>query len=43
MPTGGRLRITTTDTEALKAIHQFLTFQIDDHRTGDPHPAGSSS
>jgi len=43
MPTGGRVRITTTDTEALKAIHQFLTFQIDDHRTGDPHPAGSSS
>jgi hypothetical protein len=37
MPSGGRVRITTTDTEALKAVHQFLSFQIDDHRTGDPH------
>ncbi len=43
MPTGGRVRIRTTDTEALKAVHQFLTFQIDDHRTGDPHPAGAAS
>jgi hypothetical protein len=37
MPSGGRVRITTTDTEALEAVHQFLSFQIDDHRTGDPH------
>lgn len=34
-PTGGRVRITTSDPDALKAVHQFLTFQIDDHRTGD--------
>jgi hypothetical protein len=40
MPSGGRVRITTTDTESLKAVHQFLTFQIDDHRTGDPQAAG---
>lgn len=33
---GGRVRITTADAEALKAVHQFLEFQIDDHRTGDP-------
>jgi hypothetical protein len=41
MPNGGRVRITTTDTEALRAVHQFLTFQIDDHRTGDPHASGA--
>jgi hypothetical protein len=39
MPSGGRVRITTTDAEALKAVHQFLTFQTDDHRTGDPRAA----
>jgi hypothetical protein len=35
MPGGGRVRIKTVDSDALKAIHQFLVFQIDDHRTGD--------
>jgi hypothetical protein len=34
-PTGARVRITTSDPDALNAVHQFLTFQIDDHRTGD--------
>jgi hypothetical protein len=34
-PTGGRVRIATPDKDALEAIHQFLAFQIDDHRTGD--------
>ena len=34
-PGGGRVRITTMDAEALKAVHQFLEFQIEDHRTGD--------
>jgi hypothetical protein len=34
---GGRVRITTSDPDALKAVHQFLTFQIDDHKTGDPN------
>jgi hypothetical protein len=33
--TGGRVRIATADKDALEAIHQFLNFQIDDHRTGD--------
>jgi DNA-binding transcriptional MerR regulator len=33
--TGARIRITTTDPEALKAVHEFLSFQIADHRTGD--------
>ncbi len=35
-PAGGRVRITTRDTEALAAIHEFLRFQIEDHRTDDP-------
>lgn len=34
-PGGGRVRITTKDREALAAIHEFLRFQIEDHRTGD--------
>lgn len=33
---GGRMRITTKDPEALSAVHDFLRFQIEDHRTGDP-------
>lgn len=32
---GGLVLIKTTDPEALKAIHEFLLFQIRDHRTGD--------
>jgi hypothetical protein len=32
---GGRIRITTKDAEALRAIHTFLRFQIADHQTGD--------
>jgi len=37
MPTkkGGMVRIVTHDPDALKAIHDFLAFQIKDHRTGD--------
>jgi hypothetical protein len=31
---GAQLRITTQDAEALAAIHSFLRFQIQDHRTG---------
>ncbi|HEY5619883.1 MAG TPA: hypothetical protein VIK60_18220 [Vicinamibacterales bacterium] len=34
-PTGGRVRIVTRDREALVAVHAFLRFQIEDHRTGD--------
>jgi hypothetical protein len=33
---GGRVDITTQDREALAAVHAFLRFQIEDHRTGDP-------
>jgi hypothetical protein len=33
---GGQVRITTHDADALEAVHQFLLFQIQDHRTGDP-------
>ena len=32
---GGRVRITTKDPKALDAIHRFLRFQIDEHKTGD--------
>ncbi len=33
---GGQVRIKTRDSDALKAVHEFLVFQIQDHRTGDP-------
>jgi hypothetical protein len=33
---GGRIIIRTNSSRALAAIHQFLRFQIDDHKTGDP-------
>lgn len=33
---GGRVRITTSNAEALTAIHEFLRYQIKDHKTGDP-------
>ena len=32
---GGRLRITTADAQALAAVHDFLRFQIREHATGD--------
>lgn len=32
---GARIRITTKDPEALRAVHEFLRFQISDHQTGD--------
>jgi len=34
-PRGGRVDIVTTDAAALKAVHEFLLFQIKDHHTGD--------
>jgi hypothetical protein len=34
-PQGGRVVATTKDPESLRAIHEFLKFQIEDHRTGD--------
>jgi hypothetical protein len=33
---GARVVAVTKDPEALSAIHEFLRFQIADHRTGDP-------
>jgi hypothetical protein len=35
-PRGGRVDIVSTNAEAVKAVHQFLRFQITDHKTGDP-------
>lgn len=32
---GARVRITTANAEAVKAVHEFLRFQIQDHQTGD--------
>jgi hypothetical protein len=34
-PQGARIRITTKDPEALRAVHEFLRFQISDHQTRD--------
>lgn len=34
-PRGGRVDIVTTDRAALAALHAFLRFQIEDHKTGD--------
>jgi len=35
LPKGGRVDIVTTDPAALKAVHEFMKFQITDHKTGD--------
>jgi hypothetical protein len=35
-PAGGRVMISSTNAEALRAVHRFMAFQIDDHGTGDP-------
>jgi hypothetical protein len=35
-PNGGRVVIASTDQEALAAIHIFLRFQVEEHKTGDP-------
>jgi hypothetical protein len=32
---GARIRIVTKDLDALRAVHEFLRFQISDHRTSD--------
>ena len=34
LPRGGEVRITTSDPEALRAIHQFMAAQRGDHRAG---------
>jgi hypothetical protein len=33
---GGRVIITTADKKALEGIHEFLRYQIKEHKTGDP-------
>jgi hypothetical protein len=33
---GAQVRIVTVNPEALGAVHEFLPFQIKDHRTNDP-------
>ncbi len=35
-PNGGRVVISSADKGALAAIHCFLRFQIEEHKTGDP-------
>ncbi len=35
LPTGSRVRIKTANPDGLKAVHDFLRFQIEDHHTGD--------
>ena len=43
LPNGGRVQITTANSDALNAVHDFLRFQIQEHKTGDsladPGPA----
>ena len=34
LPQGGEVRITTSDPEALRAIHAFVAYQRKDHRAG---------
>jgi len=40
LPRGGELRIVTKDPNALKAIHEFLKFQREDHHAGGMDHAG---
>jgi hypothetical protein len=35
LPAGGKVRIKTANRDALRAVHDFLRFQIADHHTGD--------
>ena len=35
LPTGGRVRITPASRDALNSVHDFLSFQIQDHQTGE--------
>jgi len=35
-PNGGRVVISSASKEAVEAIHRFLRFQIEEHKTGDP-------
>jgi hypothetical protein len=33
---GGRVVISSADKDAVAAIHNFLRYQIEEHKTGDP-------
>jgi hypothetical protein len=33
---GGKVILTSENSKAIEAIHDFLRFQIEDHKTGDP-------
>ena len=35
-PNGGRVVIVSSNQDAVTAIHKFLKFQIEEHKTGDP-------
>ena len=37
LPQGGQIRLTTSDADALRAIHEFMAFQRTDHRAGGHH------
>lgn len=43
LPAGGGVRIKSSNVEAVKAIHEFLRFQIEDHHTGDSTDLSPSS
>ena len=36
MESGGKVSLTSQNADAVEAIHEFLRFQIQDHKTGDP-------
>jgi hypothetical protein len=36
---GGRVVVASSDKKAIEAIHKFLRFQIEEHKTGDPTQA----
>lgn len=40
LTSGGKVLLKTSSPDALKAIHEFLRFQIEDHRTGDTREVG---
>lgn len=40
---GGEVAISSESKDAVQAIHDFLVFQIREHKTGDPVPDGSKN
>lgn len=36
LPQGGRVRISSSNADAIQAVHAFLRYQIREHHTGDP-------